>query len=284
MSFMSLTGFAGFPGIRDIQQSVEAAITFGPWEYNRAFILPIVLDGAARDAQSSPTTLLRPGLLLGKNSTTQKFKEWTPGATNGTGKVAGVLLWAMDTQYLNSDDQKWGAWAIFGGNVRANSIICPGEASDIVGLATAVNGRYARKLMAGRFNFDDSYHEGKPSAAFGGFDEVRHISGGVETVTLTAADDNVLFTNKGATATKTFNLPAVALSKGLRFGFQGYAAQSIVITGPAAGTVYANGSANTSLLTSGAVTEGAYIEVIGIDGSVYVARCMFGDLNTATVA
>jgi hypothetical protein len=278
MSFLGLTGFAGIPSIRDIQETVEAAITFGPWEYNRAFISPIMLSGAARDTGSTPTSLLRPGLLLGRITASNLFKEWNPTGTDGSQEVAAILLWAMDTQYLGGNDNKWMAWALFGGHVKAKSVVVPGETN--IGLTVGNNARYARKLMSSRFMFDDFYHQNKPIPGLGGWDKICHVTADT---TLTAADDNTLYTNKGAAGKITFTLPAVAASKGLRFGFLGVTPQELCIAGPAATTLNANGSLLRYLHVTGATCEGSMVEVLGIDGAIYQGICHFGDLNVAVI-
>lgn len=270
MSFLGLTGFGGQPSIREIQETVEGAITFGPTEVNRAYMAQIWLDGASRDSGSSPTTLLRPGLILGRKTSDLKYTQWSPTATNGSEKIAAILLWATDTQYLNTDDDKWLGWALFGGFVKANGIIFPSGFEN-----------YARSLMSPRFVFDDFPHDNAPMTGLG-WRNIRHVSSGP--VTLTKNDHNTLFTNKGATGSITFNLPAIAGSMGLRFGFLGYAAQDIAIAGPASSTLMGEGAIGQTLTLTGATAEGGLIEVIGVDNSVYAAQAQIGDGQTVAIA
>jgi hypothetical protein len=49
-----------------------------------------VISSAARDAGSTPTTVLRPGLLLGKVTSSGEFEEWDADASDGTQNIAGI--------------------------------------------------------------------------------------------------------------------------------------------------------------------------------------------------
>lgn len=269
MSFLNFTGFGGLPGAREVLETVEAAVTFGPTEYNQAFMSGIELDGSSRDSGSSPTTLLRPGLVLGRNRTTGHYLQWDPTAADGTEQAACILLWATDSQYFNSDDNKFMGWALFGGMVKSSALIVPAGYS-----------QYAKSVLSPRFIFDDYIQDNAPMSALG-WRNIRHRT---TDLTLTAADHGTLFTNKGAGAQVTFTLPPVANSQGLRFGFLGYAAQNIVITGPGASTLMGEGAIGQSLTLAAATAEGGLIEVFGVDNTLYAAVSQIGDGQTVSLA
>lgn len=51
----------------------------------------VVLDSTARDATNTPTTTLRPGLVLGKITASGKYKQYDDSATDGS-EVADLIL------------------------------------------------------------------------------------------------------------------------------------------------------------------------------------------------
>lgn len=275
---MLLSGAYGIPSNRDILETQEGAVTFGPIEYNRAFLTPSFVSGAARDAGNTPTTILRPGLILGQILASQLLKEWDPAATDGSEKIFGILAWATDTQFAGSNENKWLSWVLTGGLLKANSILIPGNSS--AGL-TGNSANYVRALLSGRFQLDLNYAHSVAPSGFGGWANVRHRT---SSLTLTADDNNTLFTNKGASGSITFTLPAVASSQGLRFGFAGMAAQDIVITSPTSTTLLGDGTLGTSLTMAGGTGRGGLIEILGMDGSFYLAASHLGDSQLIAVA
>ena len=88
----SLGGF-GVPGVGALDQTYEQEVLWGGDNgKGLALFKSAVIDGAARDAGNTPTTVLRPGLLLGKVTATGKLKQWDNAALDGTETVYGVLL------------------------------------------------------------------------------------------------------------------------------------------------------------------------------------------------
>lgn len=275
---MLLTGVAGIPSIRDVLETQEGAITFGKAEYNSAFLVPGFLSGAARDAGNTPTTILRAGLLLGQIAATQLLKEWDPTASDGSEKLFGVLAWPTDTQFAGANESKWLSWVLTGGLLKTTAIVVPGNSS--AGL-TGNSANMARAMLSGRYQLDLNYAHSVAPSGFNGWSSVRHRTA---SLTLTADDNNVLFTNKGAAGSITFTLPAVASSQGLRFGFAGMAAQDIVITSPTATTLLGEGTLGTSLTMAGGTGRGGLIEILGMDGSFYLAAAHLGDSQLIAVA
>lgn len=275
---MLLTGVAGIPSIRDVLETQEGAITFGKVEYNSAFLVPSFLSGAARDSGNTPTTTLRAGLLLGKITASQLLKEWDPTAADGSEKLFGILAWPTDSQYAGANENKWLSWVLVGGLIKSGSIVIPGNAT--AGL-TGNSANMARAMLSGRFQLDADYAHSVAPSGFNGWSSVRHRT---TSLTLTVDDNNVLFTNKGASGSITFTLPAVASSQGLRFGFAGMAAQDIVITSPTSTTLLGEGTLGTSLTMAGATGRGGLIEILGMDGSFYLAASHLGDSQLIAVA
>lgn len=57
---------------------------------NLCLFKSVVISSAARDAGSTPTTVLRPGLLLGKVTASDEYEEWDADASDGTQNIAGI--------------------------------------------------------------------------------------------------------------------------------------------------------------------------------------------------
>ena len=270
--------FAALPGISDIRQSVEGNITWGPWEFNRSYIVPSIIDGAARDAGGSPTTLLRPGLLMGQVTSSKKLKEWSPTATDGTENLFGILLYALNTQAYGADQDRWFGWVLCGGLVKQDGIIIPGESS--AGLRGKTLEQYVRHLLGGRYVLDDDIEQ-----RFRGPEFTRIVHKTAD-YTVQATDHGTLFTNKGATGAVTFTLPDVTKSQGLRFLFQAYADQNLTVASAAAGqlVVINNQAASSVTLSTAAEKIGGGFEVIGLDNSKWLVIPRLWEAQTVTIA
>jgi len=60
-------------------------------DHGRESAVPVVIDAAARDADNSPTTTLRKGLVLGKITESGKYKEYDPSAVDGSATARVIL-------------------------------------------------------------------------------------------------------------------------------------------------------------------------------------------------
>ena len=275
---------AALPGIDAIRENIEAAITWGPWEVNRAYVVPVIMDGSARDAGNTPTTLLRPGLMLGQVRSTAgtdplKWKEWSPAGTDGTQDFAGILLWDASMQMFSTDKDRWFGYALVGGQVKAASVLYPGQSS--AGLSGIAMEHYARGVMAARYLFDDSYHQWVGSALLGGW---KNFLAKTSAYTVVNQDNGTLFTTLGAVGAVTFTLPAITASKGQRYGFYSAADQTMTVASAAAADLitFNNIAASSVAFSTGTEKIGGYVEVLGLDNNKW-AVVAHGS-NTLTVA
>src|SRR5574343_1588493 len=101
---MSMGGW-GVPGVGADRSVTESVILWGA-EHARNGVLwqSAVLSGAARDAGNSPTTVLRPGLILGKVTSTGELEEWDADASDGTENIWGVLDTEIRAQDFDATD------------------------------------------------------------------------------------------------------------------------------------------------------------------------------------
>jgi hypothetical protein len=121
--FFNYEAFGMLPGINAIAENVVNAITWGPWEHNRAFIVPTLLDSAGRDLGSDPTDLLRPGLLMGCVTGTKKAKPYDHTGGDGTQNLMGVLLYDVKLQAGGTNKDRWFGFILVSGNVKSTSLI-----------------------------------------------------------------------------------------------------------------------------------------------------------------
>lgn len=104
-----MSGMGGWatPGIGADRTVAESELFWGADQArNSALWQSAVISGAARDAGNTPTTVLRPGMLLGKVTASGELEEWDADATDGTEWLFGVLdteLRAQDFDATNQD-------------------------------------------------------------------------------------------------------------------------------------------------------------------------------------
>lgn len=149
---MSSFGGFGVPGQGAAVFTSEREIIPQGFESRSALFKSAVISGAARDAGNSPTTVLRPGLLLGKVTATGELEEWDADAADGTQYIAAVLwkeLRAQDFDANNTDR----VFTVLVGRcpLRAENLLIQGTA------LTSHSDEYLarRQLAAAGFQLDD---------------------------------------------------------------------------------------------------------------------------------
>ena len=115
---LNFEGAFAIPGLTDVLNTTEAILWWGRFE--QVHLVPAVIDGSARDAGNSPTDVLRPGLLLGKNSTDNKLYQWDQTATDGTETIYGILMFAQKMTAGGTDYDRFVGWIMVGGPVKAS--------------------------------------------------------------------------------------------------------------------------------------------------------------------
>ena len=273
MSF-EFTGAYGLPSVQTALETVENVFWWGRFE-QEAFI-GSVIDGAARDAgNSGDTTVLRPGLLLGKVTSSGKLKEWNPAGTDGTENLYGILGYSQKMQRLGSNADRWLGWVYCWGFLKADRLLVPGQAN--FGLAGQTNEHIIRKQLNSRFTFSDDL----AGNSFGGYHNVIAKTGDYS---VTEADNDTLFTNTGAAGAVNFTLDADGhTKKGLRYGFYVTADQNVTITSGTADKMYTfnDAAADSVAFSTSSQKIGGYVEVYS-DGAGWIV--IHSGANTLTVA
>lgn len=202
---MDINTYGAMPGNGAISVSVEAQVYSGPTILQLFGTLPI--GSAAVDAGSSPTSFLRPGLLLGRKTSDGLLYQYNPVAVDGT-EVALYPL-AEGISMLSSA----GVVEIKQGHLLMAGII---KASAILNLDLQAR---RQLILSGRFFIDDDT-QSKPAFLPGPLREVDKATNYQVLVT----DNGTLFT---ASAAANFTLPAIA--QGLAFEFLNMADSNMAV-------------------------------------------------------
>lgn len=196
------------PGMGDPVESSESEFTWGP--IDRLHRLGVVLVSTAVDTANTPTTTLRRGLVLGKITSTGKYKEYDPTATDGSQIPVGVLMHGrnmLDPRTATAGDRQ--ASILLAGPLKVGSLIGFDE--------------NCRRIWGTRFVYDD----------------LRWVLDRVQVkaadYTVLATDNGTTFTTRGASGAVNFTLPAI--DRGLEFTFFNEADQNMTITAATADTM-----------------------------------------------
>lgn len=207
---MSTTLVDGFsmPGIGDAIESTEREFMAGyqtSWQ-----AISVVLDSTTVDSGNTPTTLLRRGLLLGRDSTTGQYEDYDPTATDGTQIARGFLL-----DNVNMLDSSTGSAAdkmarmVWSGYAKADQLI---------------NLNYQARRQLRFIAFDDGPFDDEGA-------DLKIVYARTTDLTVTSAYNNYTFSNSGASGAVNFTLPTLA--RGLRFRFIVEADQTVTVTSAA---------------------------------------------------
>lgn len=197
---MTRLGGFGQPGIGSLVQTAEREIFWGGDDsHQRPLLVNGIVDGASRDAGNTPTTVLRPGLLLGTLS--GQYIQWDGAATDGTQWLTGVLPTEIRATDFDGNDADRVLAIAVSGPLKASQLLIKGSA--LVGHAQEYLAR--RQLVSAGFVLDDD-----PMGYLGG--KGQRVEHKATDYTIVAADNGKKFF---ATAAATFTLSA--LKAGLEF-------------------------------------------------------------------
>lgn len=251
------------PGITTAAETYEAAFRWG--QYAQGVITPGYIAAAAIDSGNTPTWELRPGLVLGQQ-TTGAWTNYSPTATDGSEVAAGVLMTALRMQDLQGTTQPKFYGILVGG---------PVQAAKLLGLDLQ-----ARQQM-GKFQFDDF-----PGGLVGNhwYPWKREIAK-TANYQLLASDNFTLFDNTGAVGEVDFTLPAIA--NGYMFGFKAIADQTLKVISTEGTNIVAfnNASASSLAFSTGGQKIGGGLLVFSNPGATkWIAVNYSAGTNTITVA
>jgi hypothetical protein len=237
------------PGMGTPSESTENEFLWGNRE--TAHYESGVIVSTTTDAGSSPTTTLRPGLLMGKVTASGKWGKYDPTATDGREVAQGILRFGvnmLDTGGTAAD--KAGVFVIKG--FAKNGSVYNLDA-------------LARRQLFGRFLFDDDFAGLVP--------HFKRVVAKTADYTVLAADNDTIFTNQGASGAVIFTLPTLA--RGLHFTFFSEAAQNITVTSAAVDTIVTHNdlAADSVALATASRQIGGSIEVFAnADATKWLTR------------
>jgi hypothetical protein len=195
------------PGPAAVRDSAEATFLWNRAQFHM-FDQGQIVSGSARDSGNPiATTILRPGLLLGKKTSDSKLYQYAPTATDGTQNVYGINTIPMKMTDVdgNNKDRLYGV--CISGPVKNASLILLDQ--------------MARQQMRNRFLFDDDFVSWN-------YWPWKAVVPQTTSYQILLADNGTLFTNSGAVGAVTFTLPAIV--NGYVFGFSVWADQNVTIT------------------------------------------------------
>lgn len=261
------------PGFTAAQETIENQFWFQHYLQNRR--LPAIVDGSARDAgNTSNTKLLRQGLAMGgpieSGGDTYKIKEWDLTATDGSQFFLGFLLYNLTMYDQLAADQDRYCDILVGGSVYSDYVIVPGNT------ATGISGNNGNALVAmaqERFLFDKHVKHKYPAIA------LPPVTLGTSPITLTAADSGRIFTNSGASGSKTVIVPDPL--PGLTFTFHDVAGQDIIIDPALADCIVSPGNLLADTLEVDGAAPGSYVTITGISATLYLVTNHGGTVTPA---
>lgn len=267
----SIQGQFNLPGISDTYTHLVKDITWGPAELQ--ILVPGQISGASRDAGNTPTTLLRPGLLLGIITSSGKYIQWDPTATDGSQYIAGILITDMAAQQLATNTDRF-LGVLVSGCVKAASLLIGGEST--YGLSGKASEHIVKQQLSINFKLDTPLFANNG----GRWRKVRVVTADT---TLTAADNGCLFVTNGSGAIN-FTLPAML--EGLEFGFYNAVDQNMTITSAPADTLVAFNdiAADSVALSTSSEKVGGMFEVLGLSTGKGLVIPHLWEAQTMTIA
>jgi hypothetical protein len=254
--------FGDIAGITTARETIENAFGWGRRE--NLIIAPFTIDGAARDAGNTPTTELRPGLLLGRITGTSKLTTYSASNTDGSQVAVGVLPVGlkMTDVFTNANlDKNYGI-----------IVAGPLQAAKLFGLDAK-----ARADLFGRVIFDDDFTGNKEYP-------LKLEVAKTGDYTLKVSDSGSLFTNTGASGAVDFTLPAIL--PGLVYEFLVVADDTVTVTSNEGSNIVAfNNPAASSLAfsTSSQKVGGHLLVFSNVAGTLWYVSDLSPD-NAITVA
>lgn len=273
---MDISTYGGFPGVGALTESAERIVWWGGDKAPLIYAPDRPVLSSAVDAGNTPTTTLRPGLLLGLVTASKKLVQWDSAAVNGSQDIFGVLLEGVSM--LNSagiaEDKIIPVLAA--GPVKASQLLIKGTA-----LTSHADEQLARRLMSanGRFIFDDDISGG--SSLSGAW--AREVAK-TANYTILAADNGTLFTNAAAAGAVIFTLPAI--KPGFRFAFRVVVDQNFTVTKADGNVVALNNAAATSVAFSTVASRigGGLVVESNQAGTLWLVTNASAGANAVTVA
>lgn len=198
------------PGVTAAIETFENEFTWGRWETRE--VTGLVIDGATRDTGNTGYThILRAGILLGLNNTTNELQVWDPAATDGSEYIFGILKESRSMLSNNTSTDRLTGAVVLSGGIRGSRLVIPGTTA--LGISGNANEYLIRQQLRNRFMFDDDFQYARPERQLVTVSAAQRTSG----ITLTHADSHKFYFNTGGTLAVA--LGSLVPYKGVEFDF-----------------------------------------------------------------
>ena len=201
------------PGMGTPAESTEREFLAG--QIDSWFLKGVILDSTTVDSRMSPTTDLTRGLVLGRITSSGKYVHYDPAATDGSQIARGILYHSLSMLNAAGSAADHNARVVF-------------KAFDVKAGQCSTLDMLARRHLSNRIQFDDDWSLNNDLY-------LRQVLVKATDYTVTAADNNVTFSTRGASGAVIFTLPTLA--RGLRYRFFNEADQNMTITSVVADTI-----------------------------------------------
>lgn len=276
---MNLVGNWGTPGLSVDFSTFETELYWGGSQARNGLLWQGArIAGTTRDAGDTPTTIIRPGLILGRyTANPNQFQDFNSANTDGSGQFAGVIdMSVMTTDFLGNNTDRVIRVATARGPVVARRLLIQG--ANLVGHADEYLVR--RQMVGAQFVFDDD-----PCGYLAGVNYRTNVQTGTA-YTVLPTDNGTFFSNEGAGGNINYTLPAI--QKGLQFSFYAEAAGTVTVTAGTANTLvtYNNAAASSvALSTSAKIVGGEFRVRANFDATKWLVEVLLANIaQVVTVA
>ena len=248
--------------------TTEAVTGIRGW-YGSPLTNAVTIGSTATDAGSTPTTTLRPGLVLAKKTSDGQYYPHSPSSTHGTQYALCVLAAGVNMLDNTGTAVAQSGCIVFdGGHMDPSGWITSSQSGAFLNLAR-------RQLEgSGKFTFNDD-----PSAAAKGMvQRAAYEVTKTAAYTILAADNGTRFDTTGATASVTLTLPAIA--SGLEYMVRAGAAQTVIVASAEGSNIVAKNNLTASNLaysTSNSIIGGTLSIKSNAAGTKWDAINVSGD-------
>lgn len=257
----------GMPGVRALRSTTESVLIWGG-DDNKVGLISVQaqMESLIADADNTPTTDIREGLLLGAQTTGGQHIQWDLTATDGSEQLRGVLAFGFSTLDEDASAEDHFMPMIVRAPLKAANLRILGAA--FVGHAYEY---VARRVLHSMGCILDDDIGGYSAGA--GYRVVNQAS----SYTVVTGDNGTIFTTRGAGGAVVFTLPTIV--RGLEFTFINEAGQDMTVTGAANIMVAFNNLTATSVAfsTASELIAGGVKITTNDDGSKWLSRVMLQD-------
>ena len=244
----------GMPGVAAIRETVETALLWGGDHSQMAVIEQhATYDGTIRDAGATPTTDIRAGLLVGKETASGQLTEWDADASDGSQNLFGVV--PLEFRAIDEDASDIDRFlpVLLRAPLKASGLLIQGTT-----LTGHVDEFLARRALHAQGCILDDDPQGFLA---GNSSRIATVTGTTDTLTESENGSTITYSNAAST---TVTLPAI--HPGLEYTLIRTGDEEFVVASAEGDNIIAGNdlSADSITFTTAAEHLGAGVHVRGI--------------------